>query len=247
MPPAIAAAADPSDPLREPITERVWLEPIPDALIDERQTYNPEARYEARETTTLAFLAALQTLSGRQRAVLILRDALAWRAAEVAQLLDTTVEAVNSALQRARATMKREWEGRSPASVIATSDAELATLLEKYVAAWETADLRALTALLKEDATLTMPPMSAWYRGREAIGKFIGGVLFGEGAGRFRLVATRANGSPAFVVYERADAGRYRAAAVQVLAVVRGEVAQVDDFLGVDERVISRFGLPLVI
>ena len=247
MPPATAAPADPGSPLPEPIIERVWLEPIPDTLVDERQTSDPAARYEARETTTLAFLAALQTLPGRQRAVLILRDVLAWRAAEVARLLDTSVEAVNSALQRARATMKREWEGRSPASVIGTSDAELATLLDKYVAAWEAADLTALVALLKEDAVLTMPPFSAWYHGREAIGRFIGARLFGEGGGRFRLVATRANGSPAFAVYDRDESGRYRAAALQVLDIVGGEVAQVDDFLFLDDRIFRRFDLPLLI
>ncbi len=248
MPTSLGAPADPQDPLPVPSTERVWLEPLPDALVDERQASNPEARYEAREATTLAFLAALQSLPGRQRAVLILRDVLAWRAAEVAHLLDTSVEAVNSALQRARATMKREWEGRSPASVAATSDADLASLLDKYVAAWEAADLTALIALLRDDAVLTMPPSRAWYRGREAIRRFIAATLFGGGdEGRFRLVATRANGAPAFAVYERGEGGPYRAAALQVLTIAGGEVAQVDDFLAVDEGLFRGFGLPLEI
>lgn len=248
MPQAIAAPADPSDPLPSPITERVWLEPLPNALIDDRQMSNPEARYEAHEATTLAFLAALQTLPGRQRAVLILRDVLAWKAAEVAALLDTTAEATNSALQRARAIMKREWEGRSPAAVTATADAEVADLLKKYVAAWEAADLAALITLLRDDAVLTMPPVPAWYRGREAIRRFIGATLFANGAqGRFRFIATHANGAPAFAVYEREDSGRYRAAALQILTILEGKISTLDDFIVTDDRLFTRFGLPFII
>ncbi|MFL5734626.1 MAG: RNA polymerase subunit sigma-70, partial [Chloroflexia bacterium] len=192
MPQAVGAPGGPESPFPGPAQEHVWLEPLPDTLIDEQPAANPEARYEARESVALAFLAALQNLPGRQRAVLILRDVLGWKANEVADLLDMTLAAVNSALQRARATMQhqgRRAEARAGFGVAPTSDEQTASLLARYVEAWEAADAAKLVSLLRQDAMITMPPHFLWYRGRETIQEFLSGYLFsGEAKGRFRLV-----------------------------------------------------------
>jgi RNA polymerase sigma-70 factor, ECF subfamily len=247
LPTATHASADPRDPLPGPARDFLWLEPLPDTLIDSRPTANPETRYEARESVTLAFLVALQTLPGRQRAVLLLRDVIGWNASEVAEILGMTVVAVNSALQRARATMKQHQGSTMPAPMAPTDNAQTAALLARYVAAWESADSTRLIALLREDAVLTMPPVPAWYRGRAAIQLFLDTFLFrGRAQGRFRLTATHANSSPAFAVYQRGDDGIYRSAALHVLTIAQGQLAQIDDFLAFDDRLFSRFGLPLV-
>ena len=248
LPPALYAPAPPGDAIPELVPEPHWLEPLPDTLVDDRLTFNPEARYEVRESVTLAFLAALQNLPGRQRAVLILRDVLAWHANEVADLLDTTVPAVNSALQRARTTMQQYQRAQSPAAAPATPDAQIASLLDRYVAAWEAADAATLVALLHEDAVLTMPPFPLWYRGREAIRWFLASYLFtGPAQGRFRLAATRANGAPACAVYQLAEDGRYRAAALHVLTIANEVITEIHDFLTNDARFFARFGLPPVL
>jgi len=144
LPNVVLPVSDPLAPLPEPVYEPIWLGPLPDFLIDERPIVNPEARYEARESVQLAFLAALQRLPGRQRAVLILRDVLGWKAGEVAELLGTTQQAANSALQRARATMKHHHgeSVRLSSSAAYIMDAQVASLLAKYVAAWEEAPAR---------------------------------------------------------------------------------------------------------
>ncbi len=242
----------PGDPFPNPILEPVWLEPLPDTLLDERPTFNPEARYDARESVTLAFLAALQALPGRQRAVLILRDVLGWNAAETAETLDMTEPAVNSALQRARATMQGSAQSRaSQRPVQRANAAQTASLLERYVMAWENADIANLVALLREDVVITMPPLPVWYQGRAALQQFIGGFLFagGEARGRFRLVPTQANASPAFAVYQADEEGGsrpgiFRPNALQVLVIENGQISQLDDFLTTDSRFFSRFGLP---
>ena len=223
----------------------MWLEPLPDTLIDERPASDPAARYEIRESVEIAFLVVLQNLPGRQRAVFILRDVLGWKANEVADLLDTSVPAVNSALQRARATMK---EIRPDPTADPTTGAELNDLLARYVAAWEAANSAKLVDLLHQDAILTMPPLAEWYLGRSAIQWFLDLRLFGEGAsGRFRLVSTRANGSPAFAVYERDDKGDFRCAALQVLTISAGQILQVHDFLAPSDRLLSIFDLPPIL
>jgi RNA polymerase sigma-70 factor (ECF subfamily) len=249
MPTVTYAAAVPGDALPEPIREPIWIEPLPDTLTDERPTFNPEARYDARESVEIAFLVALQKLPGRQRAVLILRDVLGWRASEVAALLDTSAHAVNSALQRARATMKQVRGDRAtPALGGTASNGETESLLARYVAAWEAADSTALVALLREDAVMTMPPLPTWYRGRAAIRWFLNAHLFTEGGkGRFRLVATRANGSPAFAVYHRDEAGGYRRAALHVLTIQGDQIAEIHDFIAIDDRLFARFYLPAVL
>jgi RNA polymerase sigma-70 factor (ECF subfamily) len=181
--------------------------------------------------------------------VLILRDVLGWHASEVAALLDTTVQAVNSALQRARATMKEYRSSRAVhVAATPTSDAETASLLARYVAAWEEADSMALVALLREDGVMTMPPFPTWYHGRAAIRWFLDAHLFtGQAKGRFRLVATRANGNPAFGVYHLEEGGVYRRAAIHVLTVAGNEIAEIHDFIVSDDRLFASFDLPIVI
>ena len=247
LPHTTEASADPRDPLPGPTRDRLWLEPLPDTLIDARPSINPEARYDARESVTLAFLVALQTLPGRQRAVLLLRDVIGWNTSEVAEILSMTVVAVNSALQRARTTMKKHQSGPIAIPRAQTDDPQTAALLTQYVAAWEAADSTRLVALLREDAVMTMPPLPAWYVGRAAIQLFLDTLLFrGHAHGRFRLTATHANSSPAFALYQRDDDGIYRSAALQVLTIAQGQIAQIDDFLVHDDGLFSRFGLPLV-
>jgi RNA polymerase sigma-70 factor (ECF subfamily) len=180
--------------------ETPWLDPLPDAWFDLADSEpGPEARYEAKESIELAFVAALQQLPGRQRAVLLLCDALGWSAQEIAELLEMSVTATHSALQRARANV-----GRSPADVQTrmTPEAERA-LVKRYVGAWERADFAALAALLKDDARLSMPPLPEWYLGKAAIVEFFRWATSPDGPGPYRFVPLRANGAPAFAIYAR--------------------------------------------
>jgi RNA polymerase sigma-70 factor (ECF subfamily) len=236
--------ADPDQPLPAPLSEAVWLEPLPEEYLD-WDNINPEARYEARESINLAFLTVLQELPGRQRAVLLLRDVLGWKSQEVADLLETSLPSVNSALQRARLTMVRSQAARTLYHPANPDDPRTTSLLARYVQAWETADTDGLMALLRDDAILSMPPFPAWFSGKAAIRKFIAGYLFaGPEPLRFRLVATRANGSPAFAVYQR-EGGQFRPSALQVLSLHKGQIVRMDDFLVSDERLFSRFHFPL--
>ncbi|HVO41574.1 MAG TPA: RNA polymerase subunit sigma-70, partial [Aggregatilineales bacterium] len=222
-----------------------WLDPLPDVYLDSYSA-NPESQVEARESLKLAFLVALQKLPGRQRAILILRDVLGWKAQEVADLLNLSVTAVNSAVQRARTTLKKQQE--TPAApTVSTADDKVSDLLARYVHAWETADSATLVALLREDAILTMPPLPAWYRGRAAIRAFLDGHLFGRPLHwKSRLVATRANDSPAFAVYEQDEAGAYQPVALQIVTTAGDRIARIDDFLALDRRLFSRFRFPPV-
>jgi RNA polymerase sigma-70 factor (ECF subfamily) len=236
--------ADAGTPMPAPVVEPLWLEPIPDTLIDLRPGVNPEAHFDAYESVTLAFLATLQTLPARQRATLILRDVLGWKATEVAELLETSVAAVTSALQRARASMKSYQAGRTTSDSSADPE-QTAALLSRYVDAWQAADAAGLVALLREDALITMPPLPLWYRGRATIQWFFEAQLFaGDARDRFRLVATRANGSPAFATYQRDEAGTYRLGAFQVLTIVDGRVAEIHDFLAMGDQRFPDFELP---
>jgi RNA polymerase sigma-70 factor, ECF subfamily len=239
----IAPATPPADPhalLPAPLLEPVWLQPLPEELQDFSPT--PEAQYDAHESISLAFLTLLQNLPGRQRAVLILCDALGWSAQEVAGLLDLSPAAVNSALQRARATLKRVRPQLGLDQNRLRSDEPGSDLLERYARAWETADTAGLAALLREDVILSMPPLPAWFQGRESVLAFLASHLF-AGGGRFRLLPTRANGAPAFAVYQRDEQGIYRPAVLQVLDIAGGQIARMDDFIVFDERLFSRFGL----
>lgn len=249
LPTRAQPASDPRAPISPPTSDISWLEPFPDEWLVEA-TANPEARYSAYESVSLAFLTALQALPPRQRAVLILSDVLDWSAREVAELLGLTVSATNSALHRARATLAKHYHGREPESLATRlPDERTQRLLERFVQAWETADVAGLVALLKEDATLAMPPSPSWYRGRTAIGAFVAATLFadqgmfpGEAAGRWRLRPTRANAQPAFAIYQRVEGNEYQAFGIHVLACQADQLAQIISFI--DASLPLRFGLP---
>jgi RNA polymerase sigma-70 factor (ECF subfamily) len=241
--PSSLAPMTPGDQLPGPSPETGWVEPLPDTLIDDRHAADPEARYEISENITLAFLVALQALPGRQRAVLILRDVLGWNTEETAQILGMTTAAVNSALQRARAAIRQRQVDDLPVSSI--EDDLTRSLLSRYVRAWESADTATLISLLREDAALTMPPLPAWYRGREAIRWFLDSYLFAPPNYRpIRLLPVRANGCPAFVVYQPDEVGVFRPVALQVLTITENQIAAIDDFLSFDGSLFRRFDVP---
>jgi RNA polymerase sigma-70 factor, ECF subfamily len=216
-----------------------WLEPVPDARAVPLDV-DPAERAVLRQSIRLAFVAALQHLPPRQRAALLLTEVLGWSAAEVAEGLGTTVPAVNSALQRARATLATRDLGEGDARG-ALTDAE-AALVERYLAAFESYDVDALTALLREDATLSMPPYTLWLRGRDAIRAW----LLGRGAGcrGSRLVPTQACGSPAFAQYRPAPGGGHAPWALVVLELSGERVASMTSFLDT-ASVFPVFGLPM--
>jgi len=223
-----------------PATEVAWLEPFPDSdltsIADEAP--NPEARYSARESVRLAFVAAIQELPPRQRATLLLCDVLGWAAAEAATLLGGSTASINSALQRARETLgKRYPQGRPPA---ARPDAAQQELLGRYLKAWEGHDLDGFVALLKQDAAVTMPPWLQWFIGREAVRSFF--AMAWKTCGGLRLKPTAANGQPAFAIYEySATQARWDAHSIHVLALENDEVSAVTLFL--EPHLFKAFGL----
>jgi RNA polymerase sigma-70 factor (ECF subfamily) len=231
---------EPPEPTR--LGEVVWLQPFPDALLEGAVDGppGPEARYEQNESISLAFVTALQVLPPRQLAVLILRDALGFHASEVADMLDSTVESVTSALKRARASLQRRQlatAGSEPPPV-AGSPAEDA-IVAKFVRAWESADLDALVGLLTGDVFMSMPPMPFEYQGRDVVARFCAG-LFGAGR-RFDLVPTRANGQPAFGAYLRARGGIRHGVGLYVLTLSGDRICALTRF---DNSVLPWFGLP---
>jgi RNA polymerase sigma-70 factor (ECF subfamily) len=235
---------DPTRDLPPPSNEVIWVEPFPDEYIDGQPSVYPEARYEVRESITLAFVAALQKLPGRQRAALILCDVLGWSANEAAEILDTSTAAINSALQRARETMKQP-ERKTTSTRLSEP---LSALLKRYVTAWEAADSAALVAVLREDVALTMPPLPIWFGGRDDVQTFIEGKLFKMfDVFRVQLKPVRANGSPAFAVYQMDPDGVYRAAALHILTIEDDWISEINDFLTFDGQLFSKFGLPLMI
>ena len=235
---------DPRRELPPPAQEVSWVEPFPDEYIEGQPTMYPEARYEVRESITLAFVAALQKLPGRQRASLLLCDVLGWSAREAAEILETTTAAINSALQRARETMKQGDRKTTPSRL----NEPLSGLLARYVSAWEAADAAALVAVLRDDVALTMPPLPVWFGGRADVWSFLDGGLFKMfDPFRVQLIPVRANGSPAFAVYQMDRDGVYRAAAIHVLTIERGEITEINDFLTFDGQLFSKFGLPLTV
>ncbi len=242
LPTELSPPTDPSLPMGAPVQDPIFLEPCPEELWQEASP-SPEARYSARQSVALAFLVAVQLLPPRQRAVLILRDVVGWSAAECAELLDLSVAAINSALQRARETLSAHARAEAAAAP-ALDDAATSALLARYVQAWERADVGELVALLHHDATLAMPPFAEWLRGASAIGASIDGMLFGPaGAGVFRLVPTRANGRPALAAYQRdRTSGSFVAMGIHVLDVRGDRLAAITAFL--DPRLLPAFGLP---
>ncbi len=236
LPRELGPAALPGAAIGPPRLEPIWLEPCPAELYE--GATSPEARYDLRESVALAFLVTLQALSPKQRAVLILRDVLGMPASECAELLELTVAAVNSALVRARESLA----ARGTAPPAAASDGPTRELLARYVQAWELADVTSLVALLHEDATLAMPPLAEWLAGSAAIAASLQAMVFGPaGAGAFRLLATEANGRPAFAAYQRDPAsGELRPMALHVLDLADGRIAGITAFLGP----FAAFGLP---
>jgi RNA polymerase sigma-70 factor (ECF subfamily) len=219
LPPATYPVTDPHSPIIPPTAEACWLEPFPDSWLAEGMD-NPEARYTRYESVSLAFLTVLQLLPPRQRAILLLSDVLDWHMNEIASLLDTSVSAANSALRRARVTIAKHYHSdKSEESQINYTDAETSALLDRYLHAWETDDVAGLVALLKEEATLCMPPFPSWYQGRESIRTLLSLVVFRAGEQhQWRLYLTRANREPAFVLYRfDASQGVYQAFGIQVV------------------------------
>jgi RNA polymerase sigma-70 factor (ECF subfamily) len=241
-------------PGSRPTTEAPWLEPYPDTALEgiADTSPGPDARYELHESVQLAFIAAIQLLPPRQRAVLLLRDVLGWSAAETAGLLATTVASANSALQRARATLGKQFPTGQPDALpsLPAPDDQQRTLLDRYVRAWEDADLDEFVALLRDDATISMPPWPHWYRGREAIRKLLEWVwrpnTDGNRPPATRLLPTAANGQPAFVLYRRgAEGGEWRAHTLQLLTLHDGAVAAIVAFR--DPRFVVAFGFPEIL
>jgi RNA polymerase sigma-70 factor (ECF subfamily) len=223
--------------------EVAWLEPYPDLVLEglPDTSPGPEAIYESRESISLAFTTALQLLPPRQRAVLVLRDVLGFRAGEVAHMLEATEESVTSALKRARAGVQRELPTERERPPVAGSDMERA-LVDRLTEAYTAGDLDRLVALLTEDVRLAMPPVPLEYEGLELVTHFLRVVAFREGR-RFRLVATRANMQPAFGIYvvER-QAPLARALGMQVFTLAGPHIAAITHFA--DTSLLSRFGLP---
>jgi RNA polymerase sigma-70 factor, ECF subfamily len=230
-------SGDPAAPVVA-ANEVPWLQPLPGTLLAAEHD-DPAAAAASRVGIRLALVAALQYLSARQRAVLILRDVLEWPAAQVADLLDTTVTAVNSMLRRARAQLAQALPGEDEVAEPAEPDRR--ALLDRFAAAFENADVGALAELLREDVVLEMPPMPAWFAGREVVVRFLEAKVLAS-LGPFRMVPTTANGQPAFAAYRRGSDGAYEAHAVQVLTVTATGVARLVVFL--DPALFRAFGLP---
>ncbi|MFT3781790.1 MAG: RNA polymerase subunit sigma-70 [Nibricoccus sp.] len=235
-------------PAGEPAEEIPWLEPHPDFLLETAPDAAPppNARYEQRESIRLAFVAAIQRLGSKQRAVLLLRDVLGWSASETAQCLGLSIASANSALQRARTAMAAHHEHGGPKSSPAIERAEQA-VVDRYVRAWESADFDGVVNLLREDARLVMPPWRQWYRGRPAIRSFFGWAF--DWAWRtprrrtFHLVQTSANGQAALATYVRARGeSKFHAHALQLLTIRDGSIAALTLFVG--PRFFAVFNLP---
>ncbi|HKV88900.1 MAG TPA: sigma-70 family RNA polymerase sigma factor [Candidatus Dormibacteraeota bacterium] len=238
MPMDFGPAQEPVESNLHTLPEATWIEPIPDRMLAPEG--DPAELAVTRESIRLAFIAALQHLPARQRAVLILREVLRWEASEVAQLLDTSVASVNSALQRARAAIAKS-NVTSSDRVPAISESDRA-MLDRYVQAFERYDMTALAALIREDAIQSMPPFDMWLEGREDIFAWWVGPGIGCRGSRVIPVVT-ANGSPAFGQYKPSPAGGYDPWALQVLEVSDGRIGQLTFFLDT-ARLFPLFGLP---
>jgi RNA polymerase sigma-70 factor, ECF subfamily len=226
-------AADPHEPPGRPIVESVWVEPYPDEIVGIEDGYAaPEARYEQREAVELAFIAALQHLPTNQRAALILREVLGFSAKEAADMLDTSVASVNSALQRARAAVEERVPEQSQQETLRTlGDEQLRAIVDRYVDAWERNDVEAFAAMLTEDATFTMPPLSTWYTGRDGIATWARNAPM-SGDWRWKTRFVFANGQPALGFYAW-DEGvhAYMPFALNVLSFRGDRISAVDAFI----------------
>ncbi|WP_280238175.1 sigma-70 family RNA polymerase sigma factor [Nocardia abscessus] len=230
---------EPPEPTR--LGEIVWLEPFPDALAEGvvEAPLGPEARYEQTEAISLAFVTALQVLPPRQLAVLILRDVLGFHADEVAAMLDSTVDSVKSALKRARAGMQYRRPATDGEPRLASDAPAQEAIVARFVRAWESADVDALVALLTDDVFVSMPPMPFEYRGRDVVVGFCAEIF--RAGRRFDLVATRANGQPAFGAYLRTPTGIRYGTGLYVLTLTGDRISAMTRF---DNSVLPSFGLP---
>jgi RNA polymerase sigma-70 factor (TIGR02960 family) len=228
---------EPPEPTR--LGEVVWLEPFPDALLEDwiDVPLGPEARYERAEAISLAFVTALQVLPPRQLAVLVLRDVLGFHASEVADMLECTVESANSLLKRARAGLQRRLAPRQPPPT-PDSPAEQATVA-RFVRAYESGDVGALVAMLTDDVFVSMPPFSLEYEGRDVVARLFASIL--RPGRRFDLVPTRANGQPTFGTYLRAPTGIRHGTGLFVLTLTGDRICALTRF---DNSVLPSFGLP---
>ncbi len=236
-----APGTNPDGPLAAGHGEVPWLEPISDALV-RASPADPASVVASRASLRLALIAALQYLPARQRAVLILRDVLQWRAAEVADLLGTTTTAVNGLLLRARARIAQA--GLAQDEIREPAETSRRALLDQYAAAFENADAATLSRLLREDATFEMPPILTWFAGRDRIAQFLGNRVLGQ-PGDFTMVPIAANAQPGFACYLLGRDGRHHAHAVQVLTVADAGIAHVVSFN--QPGLFQVFGLPMVL
>jgi RNA polymerase sigma-70 factor (ECF subfamily) len=229
LPGGTGSGDDPRAPLAEPLAESLWIEPYPDELL----------RYEDREGVELAYVAALQLLPPNQRAALILRDVLGFSARETAEILETSVASVNSALQRARAKLERELPARSQQETLrALGDERSRELVARFVDAWNRADVAAIAAMLSEDASFSMPPLPTWFRGRDDIAAFITARTFRS---TWRFEVTSAGGQPAMIGRRRnPETGRDELGVLAVFTFDGELIAAITAFLG--PRVLGRFG-----
>ena len=234
--------ADPHAPLGPPLVESTWIGPYPDVQLGlDTGLAGPEARYEQREAVELAFIAALQHLPARQRAVLILRDVLGYSGSEVANALDTTPASVYSLLQRAHATLDHHLPERSQQPTLRSlGDRRVRAIVERYIKAWSHSDVDALVSMLTEDATLAMPPTATWFRGRNAIATSLGSWAL-NGKQSWRLLATSANGQPAVGAYRRDSSGAYLPHHIAVLTLRDTRINEIDAF---HDLAPEPFGLP---
>ena len=243
LPIDFAPAADPHDRLADPVNDPVWLEPYPDTSLGLEGLAGPEARYEQREGVELAFIAALQHLPARQRAVLILRDVLGFSARETAAALESTPVSVDSALQRAHKTVDERLPTQTQQRTLRLiADNELRELVERFVVAWERNDVDAVVAMLADDAKITMPPLPSWYSGRDQIAAFLRLYPLSE-THRWRMLPTSANGQPALAGYLwDGDADAFVPNCLSVLTLRDNEIAEVTAFL--TPEAFLRFDLP---
>ncbi len=236
--------AERGDARGEPLVESVWIEPVADERLGPEAGYaSPAARYELRESVELAFIAALQHLPPRQRAVLILRDVLGFSAREAAEVLEATPASIDSALQRAHQTVDDRLPEQDQQATLSTlDDAALRRVVDGYVDAWERDDVDALAAMLTDEAVFAMPPEATWFRGREAVAEFVGTAPMGTG-NRWRLVPTRANGQLAFGHYIwREEQRAFAAESLGVLTLDGERIAEMMMFRS--PKAFAGFGLP---
>jgi len=238
-----APAADPHDGPADRVSDPIWLEPYPDIELGLDGPAGPEARYEQHEAVELAFIAALQNLPARQRAVLILRDVLGFSARETADVLEATPESIDSALQRAHKTIDDKLPDQNQQQTLRLlGDQQLSDLVERYIVAWERNDVESVVSMLAEDARMVMPPLPSWYGGRDQVAAFLRRYPL-RGHRQWKMVATSANGQPTIATWVWDEqSGAYAPHSVSVLTLRGNQIEEIMSFL--DPGVLEPFRLP---